>query len=74
MAPYVWVATSLEECERRDPKGLYARARVGELRGMTGVDDLYEPPDPADVVVRGDEPVSDAVARVVAAVGRTSAG
>src|ERR687894_2637763 len=40
----VWVATSLEECERRDPKGLYARARSGELRGLTGVDDPYEPP------------------------------
>jgi adenylyl-sulfate kinase len=64
----VWVATSLEECERRDPKGLYARARAGELTGMTGVDDPYEPPESPDVVVRGDEPVSDAVARVVAAL------
>jgi adenylyl-sulfate kinase len=70
----VWVATSLEECERRDPKGLYARARTGELRGLTGVDDPYEPPESPDVVVRGDEPVEDAVARVVAAVGRTPAG
>jgi adenylyl-sulfate kinase len=70
----VWVATSLEECERRDPKGLYARARAGELRGMTGVDDPYEPPESADVVVRGDEPVEDAVARVIAALGRTAAG
>ena len=47
----VHVATSLEECERRDPKGLYARARAGELSGMTGVDDPYEPPEAADVVV-----------------------
>ena len=70
----VWVATSLEECERRDPKGLYARARSGELKGLTGVDDPYEPPESPDVVVRGDEPVEDAVARVIAAVGRTSAG
>jgi adenylyl-sulfate kinase len=70
----VWVATSLEECERRDPKGLYARARSGELRGMTGVDDPYEPPESADVVVRGDEPLDEAVARVMAAVGRTAAG
>ena len=43
----VHVATPLEECERRDPKGLYARARAGELTGMTGVDDPYEvPADP----------------------------
>ena len=70
----VWVATSLEECERRDQKGLYARARTGELRGLTGVDDPYEPPESPDVTVRGDEPVEDAVARVVAAVGRTPAG
>jgi adenylyl-sulfate kinase len=66
----VWVATSLEECERRDPKGLYARARAGELRGLTGVDDPYEPPESPDVVVRGDEPVEDAVARVLAALPR----
>ncbi len=70
----VWVATSLEECERRDPKGLYARARTGELKGLTGVDDPYEPPESPDVIVRGDEPVEDAVARVVAALRRTPAG
>jgi adenylyl-sulfate kinase len=50
----VWVSTPLEECERRDPKGLYARARAGELRGMTGVDDPYEPPDAPDLEVGGD--------------------
>jgi adenylyl-sulfate kinase len=64
----VWVATSLEECERRDQKGLYARARAGEISGMTGVDDPYEQPESPDVVVRGDEPVEDAVARVLAAL------
>jgi adenylylsulfate kinase len=41
----VYVATPLEECERRDVKGLYARARRGELRRLTGVDDPYEAPD-----------------------------
>lgn len=40
----VHVATPLAECERRDVKGLYARARAGELSGFTGVDDPYEPP------------------------------
>jgi adenylyl-sulfate kinase len=64
----VWVATSLEECERRDPKGLYARARAGELKHLTGVDDPYEPPESPDVVVRGDEPAEEAVARVLGAL------
>jgi adenylylsulfate kinase len=41
----VYVATPLEECERRDVKGLYARARRGELRNFTGLDDPYEPPE-----------------------------
>jgi adenylyl-sulfate kinase len=41
----VFVATPVEECERRDPKGLYARARGGEIRGFTGVDARYEPPE-----------------------------
>lgn len=40
----VFVDTPLEECERRDPKGLYAKARSGEITGMTGIDDPYEPP------------------------------
>ena len=47
----VYVATPLAECERRDPKGLYARARAGELRGLTGVDAPYEPPEDADLVL-----------------------
>ena len=47
----VYVSTSLEECEKRDPKGLYARARSGELTGMTGVDAPYEPPEDADLVL-----------------------
>jgi adenylyl-sulfate kinase len=45
----VHVATSLEECERRDPKGLYAMAHAGELTGFTGVDDPYEPPTDAEL-------------------------
>lgn len=40
----VFVNTPTSECVRRDPKGLYARARGGELVGLTGVDDPYEPP------------------------------
>jgi adenylyl-sulfate kinase len=40
----VFVDTPLEVCEERDPKGLYARARAGEITGMTGIDDPYEEP------------------------------
>lgn len=40
----VFVDTPIEECERRDPKGLYAKARRGEIRGFTGIDDPYEAP------------------------------
>jgi adenylyl-sulfate kinase len=64
----IHVATSLEECERRDPKGLYARARAGEISGLTGVDDPYEPPAAAEVVVGVGESVDEAVARVLAAL------
>jgi sulfate adenylyltransferase len=47
----VHVATPLEECERRDRKGLYAKARRGEITGLTGVDDPYEKPDSAELVI-----------------------
>ena len=41
----VFVDTPLAECERRDPKGLYAKARRGSLKNFTGIDSPYEPPD-----------------------------
>lgn len=47
----VHVSTPLEVCEARDRKGLYARARAGELPGFTGIDDPYEEPDDADLVL-----------------------
>ena len=47
----VHVATPLEVCEARDVKGLYARARRGEIRNFTGIDDPYEPPARPEVVV-----------------------
>lgn len=47
----VYVSTSVAECERRDPKGLYKRARAGELKGLTGIDAPYEAPENADLVV-----------------------
>ncbi|MBX9150597.1 adenylyl-sulfate kinase [Rhodococcus qingshengii] len=45
----VAVTTPVEECERRDPKGLYARARAGELKGLTGIDAPYETPEDPDL-------------------------
>ncbi|MBF6174071.1 adenylyl-sulfate kinase [Nocardia blacklockiae] len=50
----IFVDTPLEVCESRDPKGLYARARAGELRDFTGIDSPYERPQHADVVITPD--------------------
>jgi sulfate adenylyltransferase len=47
----VHVATPLDECERRDRKGFYARARAGEIADFTGISSPYEPPDDADLVL-----------------------
>ena len=55
----VHVTTSVAECERRDPKGLYAAARAGAVADVPGVDAAYEPPAAADVIASGGE---DAVA------------
>lgn len=49
----VHVATPLEVCERRDPKGLYRKARAGEIPSFTGISDPYEAPTDAEVVVDG---------------------
>lgn len=50
----IFVDTPLAECERRDPKGLYARARAGELRDFTGIDSPYEAPAAPDVLITAD--------------------
>jgi adenylyl-sulfate kinase len=47
----VFVKASVDECARRDVKGLYAKAFAGELKGFTGVDDPYEVPEDAELVV-----------------------
>jgi bifunctional enzyme CysN/CysC len=63
----VYVNAPLELCEQRDPKGLYARARAGELAGMTGVGAPYEPPSEPDLVLgAGEETIDSEVARVLA--------
>lgn len=47
----VYVSTPLDECERRDVKGLYARARRGEIRNFTGIDDPYEAPENPELIL-----------------------
>jgi bifunctional enzyme CysN/CysC len=63
----VHVDTPLEECERRDPKGLYAKARAGEITDLTGVGAPYEAPDKPEL--RTDAEVEDAVRQVLALLG-----
>jgi adenylyl-sulfate kinase len=64
----VWISTPLVECERRDPKGLYARARCGELRGMTGIDDPYEEPTAPDLELSGSLGIEHSTASVLALI------
>jgi sulfate adenylyltransferase len=62
----VYVSTPLAVCEQRDRKGLYAKARAGQLAGMTGIDDPYEVPTDADLVLDTSEmPVEEAVQAVL---------
>ena len=56
----VYVSCSVEECARRDTKGLYARAFAGEIENFTGVSDPYEPPENAEIVVETDQASIDA--------------
>ena len=46
-----YVQCSLAKCEERDVKGMYAKARKGEIKGFTGIDDPYEAPEKADLVI-----------------------
>ncbi|HKS44457.1 MAG TPA: adenylyl-sulfate kinase [Amycolatopsis sp.] len=65
----VFVDTPLEVCEARDPKGMYAKARAGEIRGFTGIDDPYEAPAAPEVVLRpGDGDPAAMAAAIVAKV------
>lgn len=51
----VFVDCSLDEAEKRDPKGLYKKARAGEIKNFTGIDDPYEAPDKPEIVLRSDQ-------------------
>lgn len=66
----VFVDTPIEVCEQRDPKGLYKKARAGEIKGFTGIDDPYEAPENAELVLKTDgKSVDDCVADVVRFLG-----
>jgi adenylylsulfate kinase len=60
----VFVNTPLEICEARDVKGLYAKARKGEIKNMTGVSAPYEAPDTPDVEIDGETPVETGVGEI----------
>ena len=51
----VYVSTPLEECERRDVKGLYKKARMGEIQNFTGISSPYEPPENPDININTSE-------------------
>lgn len=51
----VFVDCSLEEAEKRDPKGLYKKARAGEIKNFTGIDDPYEAPEKPEIVLHSDK-------------------
>ena len=70
----IFVDTPLEECERRDSKGLYAMARRGEITGFTGIDSPYEPPLRPDLVLTpADGPPATQAERVLALLSRADA-
>src|SRR5439155_21854369 len=61
----VFVSASVEECARRDVKGLYEKAFAGEIKGFTGVDDPYEVPTEAEIVIDTEEHEPEESARLI---------
>lgn len=61
----IFVDTSLEECERRDAKGLYAKARAGNLQNFTGIDSAYEAPVSAEIHIAGDSTSAEQAAEQI---------
>jgi len=51
----VYVECDLSECEKRDPKGLYKKARSGEIKDFTGISSLYEPPENPEIIIHNGE-------------------
>ncbi|HNX15356.1 MAG TPA: adenylyl-sulfate kinase [Oscillospiraceae bacterium] len=68
----VYVNTSIEDCEKRDPKGLYAKARRGELTGFTGIDSPYEIPEKPDLILDTERmSVEDCAEKVLELIRKT---
>ncbi len=63
----IYVNTSIEECERRDVKGLYKKARAGEIKNMTGISAPYEAPENPDIEIRyrRRESIENAVNKII---------
>ncbi|MDY0263355.1 sulfate adenylyltransferase subunit CysN [Syntrophotalea acetylenica] len=61
----VYVNTPLEVCEQRDPKGLYKKARAGQLKNFTGIDSAYEAPEKPEIVVNGAEKSAEELAEKI---------
>ena len=61
----IYINTSLEECERRDVKGLYKKARAGEIKDMTGITSPYEAPKHADIEIKTEEESIEAAAKKI---------
>ena len=63
----VYVQVSLEAAEKRDPKGLYKKARAGQLKGFTGIDDPYEAPEKPEILIETEKTsAADAAAQILA--------
>lgn len=69
----VFIDTPLEVCESRDPKGLYKKARAGEIKGFTGIDDPYEAPQRPEVHIRTDkQSIEESAQQLIEALGAHS--
>ena len=62
----IYINTSVEECERRDVKGLYKKARAGEIKNMTGISAPYEAPEQPDIEIKTEEEsIDEAAQRII---------
>src|SRR5215469_527936 len=61
----VYVQVSLEAAEKRDPKGLYKKARAGQIKGFTGIDDPYEAPETPEILIETEKHKPDEAAKLI---------
>ena len=61
----IFISTPLEECERRDPKGLYKKVREGQLKNFTGIDSAYEKPDSAEIILNTQQSSPEELVEVI---------